>query len=85
MGLLQDKNAIYLFTAYGVFLGGLAVYLIALWLRRRNLDRDEEIVRQIEEEERQHPSPVMRDGTSANRAGQESRGEREEADQLSRP
>ncbi|BCX05170.1 MAG: hypothetical protein KatS3mg053_3108 [Candidatus Roseilinea sp.] len=53
MSLLEDKNAVYLFTAYGVFLGGLAVYLASLWLRRRNLDRDEELLRQIEEEERE--------------------------------
>lgn len=53
MSLLEDKNAVYLFTAYGVFLGGLAVYLASLWLRRRNLDRDEELLQQIEEEERE--------------------------------
>lgn len=53
MSLLEDKNAVYLFTAYGVFLGGLCVYLASLWLRRRNLDRDEELLQQIEEEERE--------------------------------
>lgn len=53
MNLLEDKNAVYLFTAYGVFLGGLGVYLASLWLRRRNLDRDEEALQQIEEEERE--------------------------------
>lgn len=53
MSLLEDKNAVYLFTAYGVFLGGLGVYLASLWLRRRNLDRDEELLQQIEEEERE--------------------------------
>lgn len=53
MNLLEDKNAVYLFTAYGVFLGGLAVYLVSLWHRRRNLDRDEALLRQIEEEERE--------------------------------
>ncbi len=52
MSLLEDKNAVYLFTAYGVFLGGLAIYLASLWLRRRSLERDEEVLRQIEEEER---------------------------------
>lgn len=52
MSLLEDKNAVYLFTAYGVFLGGLAVYLVSLWLRQRNLERDEELLQQIEEEER---------------------------------
>jgi hypothetical protein len=50
--LLQDKNAIYLFTAYGVFLGGMAVFLISLWLRNRNLTRDEQMLEQIEEEEK---------------------------------
>lgn len=53
MTLLEDKNAVYLFTAYGVFLGGLTIYFIALWLRGRNLDRDEEMLRQFEEEEQQ--------------------------------
>jgi uncharacterized membrane protein YedE/YeeE len=53
MSLLEDKNAVYLFTAYGVILGAMAVYLAALWLRRRNLDRDDELLRQIEEEEQQ--------------------------------
>lgn len=52
MDLLQDKNAIYLFTAYGVFLGGIAIYAVSLWLRRRALDRDEEQLRQAEEEQR---------------------------------
>lgn len=60
MTLLQDKNAIYLFTAYGVFLGGIAIYLISLWLRRRNLERDEDIVRQIEEEETQKSEREIR-------------------------
>ncbi|GIV85183.1 MAG: hypothetical protein KatS3mg052_2190 [Candidatus Roseilinea sp.] len=53
MTLLEDKNAVYLFTAYGVFLGGLAVYCVSLWLRRRNLDRDEALLHQVEEEERE--------------------------------
>jgi len=51
MSLLEDKNAVYLFTAYGVILGAMAVYLAVLWLRRRNLDRDDALLRQIEEEE----------------------------------
>jgi hypothetical protein len=51
MDLFQDKNAIYLFTAYGVFLGGIAVYVIFLRLRRRSLERDEHEVAQAEEEE----------------------------------
>jgi hypothetical protein len=57
MNLLEDKNAVYLFTAYGVFLGGLAIYFASLWLRSRNLERDEQILQQIEEEER-HRSEV---------------------------
>jgi hypothetical protein len=51
MDLLQDKNAVYLFTAYGVFLGGLAVYCISLALRRRKLDRDEREIIEFEEQE----------------------------------
>jgi hypothetical protein len=53
MSLLEDRNAVYLFTAYGVILGALTVYLVALWLRRRNLDREDAILRQIEEEQQQ--------------------------------
>jgi preprotein translocase subunit Sec63 len=53
--LLQDKNAIYLFTAYGVFLGGLAVYALSLWLRRRKLDRDEQQIIEAEEFEVRTP------------------------------
>jgi hypothetical protein len=52
MSLLQDNNAIYLFTAYGVFLGGLTVYFVSLLLRRRALDRDEQIIEQVEQEEK---------------------------------
>jgi hypothetical protein len=50
MDLLQDKNAVYLFTAYGVFIGGITIYVMALWLRRRALDRDEAQIRQAEDE-----------------------------------
>ena len=52
MSLLEDKNAIYLFTAYGVFLGGMLTYVISLWLRRRALDRDEQAIALIEQEEK---------------------------------
>ena len=48
--ILQDKNAPYLITAYGVFLGGIAFYLISLVLRRRGLDQDEATLAQIEAE-----------------------------------
>lgn len=48
MSLLEDKNAIYLFTAYGVFLGGIITYVVSLWLRRRKLDRDERDIEQFE-------------------------------------
>lgn len=51
MDLLQDNNAVYLFTAYGVFLGGLAVYVASLWLRNRKLDRDEQQIVEVEESE----------------------------------
>ncbi|MCL6509404.1 MAG: heme exporter protein CcmD [Anaerolineae bacterium] len=67
MNLLEDKNAVYLFTAYGLFLGGLAIYLASLWLRSRSLDRDEEILRQIEEEERRSSKASSR--TSDSRDG----------------
>ena len=53
MNLLEDKNAVYLFTAYGVFLGGMLTYVVSLILRKRALDRDEEIIEQVEAEEKQ--------------------------------
>lgn len=45
-----DKNAPYLFAAYAVFLSGLASYLVSLVLRKRNIDRDEAVIQQIEAE-----------------------------------
>jgi hypothetical protein len=48
--ILFDKNAGFLLTAYGVFLGALLTYLISIRLRARALERDEAIVRQIEAE-----------------------------------
>ncbi len=55
MNLFEDKNAVYLFTAYGVFLGGIITYAVSLWLRRRKLDRDERDIEQFEELERRTP------------------------------
>jgi hypothetical protein len=48
--ILFDKNAPYLLAAYAVFLGGLLLYSLSLRLRRRSLDRDEEVIKQIDEE-----------------------------------
>ena len=45
-----DKNAPFLFGAYAVFLVGLAFYLVSLVLRKRNLNRDEQMIQQIEAE-----------------------------------
>ncbi len=55
--ILQDKNAVYLMTAYAVFIGGLLLYIASLIIRKRNLDRDEALVEQIEAEEPTPPSP----------------------------
>ncbi|MCS6773001.1 MAG: hypothetical protein RMM31_01890 [Anaerolineae bacterium] len=54
MSLLEDRNAIYLFTAYGVFLGGMISYALFLWLRRRALDRESEALDEIEREQQIH-------------------------------
>ncbi len=51
MSLLEDRNAIYLFTAYGVFLGGMIVYALSLWWRKRQLDRDAALLDELEREE----------------------------------
>lgn len=50
--IIQDKNAPYLLTAYAVFLGGLLIYFLSLEIRKRNVERDEETIRRVEEEER---------------------------------
>jgi hypothetical protein len=45
-----DQNAPYLFGAYVVCLGGIAFYIASLVLRKRNSDRDEQVIQQIEAE-----------------------------------
>ena len=60
--MFTEKNSIYLIAGYVVFLGGFLVYLLSLILRRRNLQRDEElfeqITDQIKNEEDGHSSVV---------------------------
>jgi hypothetical protein len=48
--IFTDKNAPYLITAYVVFLGGLLLYFFSLRMRRRSLDRDRQVLEQIERE-----------------------------------
>ncbi len=55
--ILQDKNAGYLMAAYAVFIGGLLLYIASLIIRKRNLDRDEALIEQIEAEENNPPTP----------------------------
>jgi|GEM_PF-1910711 len=45
-----DQNAPYLYAAYAVFLIGVAVYLVSLVLRQRNIRRDEQMIQEIEAE-----------------------------------
>ena len=45
--MLRDSHLIYLLAGYVVFLGGIGLYLLSLVLRRRNLQRDEEMLRQV--------------------------------------
>ncbi len=52
MSLLEDKNAVYLFTAYGVFIGGMLTYALFLWWRRRSLEREAALLEEIEREQR---------------------------------
>ncbi|MCS7087759.1 MAG: hypothetical protein NZL91_03565 [Thermoflexales bacterium] len=52
MNLLADKNAVYLFTAYGVFIGALTIYALFLWLRHRALDREAMVLDEVEREQR---------------------------------
>jgi hypothetical protein len=51
--MFTEKNSIYLIAGYIVFLGGFLIYLLSLVLRRRNLQRDEELFEQITEQIRQ--------------------------------
>ena len=53
--ILFDKNAPYLLVAYGVFLGALLLYFASLRARARNLKRDEETIRRIEEDQSNQP------------------------------
>jgi hypothetical protein len=48
--MFQESNAPYLIAAYIVFLGGMALYLVSLKLRSKNISRDEDAIRQIEAE-----------------------------------
>ncbi len=48
-----DQNAPYLFGAYVVCLGGIAVYIVSLVLRKLSIDRDEQVIQQIEAEANQ--------------------------------
>ena len=48
--MFLEKNSIYLIGGYIVFLGGIAIYLLTLVLRNRNLRRDEELLDQIAEQ-----------------------------------
>jgi hypothetical protein len=59
--MFAEKNAIYLIAGYVVFLGGILIYLLTLVIRRRNLQRDEELLEQIStqlEEQETQPSAV---------------------------
>lgn len=47
---MSSNNLIYLFLGYGVFLGGVALYLLSLALRRRALSRDEQTLQQIRQQ-----------------------------------
>lgn len=48
--MLFEGNLIYLVAAYVVFLGGLALYVISLAVRRRSIERDERALEQMARE-----------------------------------
>lgn len=50
--LLTDKNAIFLFTAYGMFIGAMATYVLSLIVRNRAAEREEVVLQEIEIEKR---------------------------------
>jgi hypothetical protein len=45
-----NPNLIYLALGYTVFLGGIALYALSLWVRRRNLSRDEQRLERVEKQ-----------------------------------
>lgn len=48
--MFEESTAPYLIAAYFVFLGGIAVYVLSLIARTRNLDREEQVLDQIADE-----------------------------------
>lgn len=60
MSLLEDKNAVYLFTAYGVFIGGMLIYTLFLWWRRRSLEREATLLEEVEREQRNADAKATR-------------------------
>lgn len=48
--MFEESTAPYLIAAYVVFLGGIAVYVLSLVVRRRALDREEQVLDQISDE-----------------------------------
>jgi hypothetical protein len=54
LDILTDKNAAFLLTAYGVFLGALLTYLISLNVRNRAAEREEMVLQEIEVEKRKN-------------------------------
>jgi heme exporter protein D len=44
-----DKNAPYLFTAYGVFLGGMLVYVASLLRKRKTIAREKAMLDALEQ------------------------------------
>ena len=58
--MLNEPNAVYLVTAYGVFLGAILTYGIVLWIRARAAKRE---LRALDEHEAQfkHQETKQRD------------------------
>ena len=48
--MFAEKNSIYLIAGYAVFLGGILIYFLTLLIRKRNLQRDAELLEQISEQ-----------------------------------
>ncbi len=46
----NNPNLVYLALGYAVFLGGMALYALSLFVRRRNVERDERLMSQIEKQ-----------------------------------
>jgi hypothetical protein len=65
--LLQEgpaETTNYMILGYSVIFGVLAIYLVSLYLRQRNLKRDVELLQELDQQEESGAQPVTSSPTS---------------------